>query len=62
MNFESLFITEKEPFKGKILCLESITNDLLNWDDSNYQNFIKDRMTWAEELFNGLTNRVAKEE
>ena len=45
-----------------ILCLESITNDLLNWDDSNYKNFIKDRMTWAEELFNGLTNRVAKEE
>jgi len=45
-----------------ILCLEAITNDLLNWNDSNYKNLIEDRMTWMEELFNGLVNREANED
>ena len=57
VNQEKKHLISAEYNISHILCLESITNDLLNWDDSNYKNLIKDRMTWMEELFNGLANK-----
>jgi hypothetical protein len=37
-----------------IISVESIINDLISWQDTNYAEFIANYRRWNEELFNGL--------
>ena len=42
-----------------IISLESVINDLQNWSDKNFFEFVHEYRGWSEELFRGLLGKYA---
>lgn len=54
---EGRSVVQKQHHISYVISLESVINDLQNWGDDEYLNFIQEYRGWSEELYGGLLGK-----